>query len=163
MKKLWAPWRMKYISNIDNPKEDGCIFCTKPKENNDEKNLIIAKYNTCFVIMNLYPYNNGHLLVIPYKHTNSLSDLSKEEKLELIQTVDDSILKLKEVLKPDGFNVGLNLGRTAGAGIDTHIHFHIVPRWNGDTNFMPVLDDTRVISESLSDCYKRLKKAFHAK
>ena len=162
MDKLWAPWRMKYILNIDNSSlKDGCIFCNKPKENNDKENLILKRNNTCFIIMNLFPYNNGHLLIIPYKHTNSLTNLNNEEKLELIQTVTDTTEKLKKTLNPDGFNIGLNIGRTSGAGIDEHIHFHIVPRWNGDTNFMPVINDTKVISESLEDSYRRLYEAFN--
>jgi ATP adenylyltransferase len=110
--------------------------------------------------MNLFPYNNGHLLIAPYKHTASLSDLASKERLELFGLLDKSVTCLKKILRPDGFNIGMNLGRTAGAGIDTHLHLHIVPRWNGDTNFMPVLGETKVISESMESCYKKLKKAF---
>ncbi len=157
MRILWAPWRMKYI---EQPAEEGCIFCDKPAEGDDQKNLILYRGEFCFVVMNKYPYNNGHLMVIPFRHVRDISKLTAEEKCELM----DLLVKSKEVLaasvNPDGFNIGMNLGRTAGAGVDDHLHFHIVPRWNGDTNFMPVIGKTDVISEGLEQTWIRLKKAF---
>lgn len=162
MNRLWAPWRANYISNIDNKNED-CIFCTKPKENKDAENLILKRHETCFVIMNRYPYNNGHLLIVPYKHTGQISDLLPQEKLELFETVDKCLAGLKKTHKPDGFNIGMNIGRVAGAGIDKHIHLHIVPRWNGDTNFMPVIGGAKVISESLEECYNHLFEVLNGK
>jgi len=158
MKKLWAPWRMKYILNMD--KDDGCIFCEKPKQNQDEENLILHRGKTCFVMMNLFPYNNGHLLVAPYRHTADLSALSDEEKKELMELAGRWVKHLSDRMGAQGCNVGMNLGRTAGAGIDQHLHLHIVPRWEGDTNFMPVVGDTKVISEALGDTYRKLKKSF---
>lgn len=157
MDRLWAPWRMQYLVTVDKH-EEGCIFCTKPQADEDEKNLILLRRKHCFVIMNLYPYNNGHLLIVPYRHTGGIHDLDADTRLELFDTVDYCVEKLRKALNPEGFNVGLNIGRVAGSGIDQHVHLHIVPRWNGDTNFMPVLANTKVISESLQECYKRLSK-----
>ena len=157
--KLWAPWRMKYIDNIDTGDEAGCIFCAKPGEGDDEKNFILHRAITCFVIMNIYPYNNGHVMVVPYRHTPSFRDLDSETRLEIMDLIDIIFEAISSVMRPDGFNVGINLGRTAGAGIQDHIHVHIVPRWNGDTNFMPVIGCAKVISESLEDTYAKLKKA----
>ncbi len=158
--KLWAPWRMKYIERIDSPKDEGCIFCTKPAADDDSGNFIVHRGKTCFVILNIYPYNNGHIMVIPNRHTANISDLGAEEKLELMETIDLTIQALREAYGPDGFNVGANMGRTAGAGIAEHLHFHIVPRWNGDTNFMPVIGCTKVICESPEDTYARIKPVF---
>ena len=156
MKKLWAPWRMKYILNVD--KDDGCIFCEKSNQTQDEENLILHRGNTCFVMMNLFPYNNGHLLVAPYRHTADLSILSDEEKQELMDLVGCWVKTLSDRMGAQGTNVGMNLGRTAGAGIVEHLHLHIVPRWEGDTNFMPVVGNTKVISEALGDTYRKLKR-----
>jgi ATP adenylyltransferase len=160
MNTLWAPWRMKYIMNMGK-KEKGCIFCTKPKQKKDKANLILFRSQHFFVIMNLFPYNNGHLLVVPYAHVRRLGDLNDEQKLNLLDTVSRCVDALEKVLRPEGFNVGLNLGRVSGAGIDKHLHFHVVPRWNGDTNFMPVLSNVKVVSESISDSYARLSGVFH--
>lgn len=156
MKQIWAPWRIKYI--LDSSKKNGCIFCEKIKEKKDKKNYILYRGKTCFIIMNLFPYNSGHLMIAPYKHTSELEDLVEEELLEIMQLTKKSLNILKKSLSPDGFNLGINLGKIAGAGIDTHLHLHIVPRWSGDTNFMPVISSTKVISESLDDTYRRLKK-----
>ena len=134
METLWAPWRMEYIKCED--KGDGCIFCDKPAEKNDRENLILYRGKTCFVIMNYYPYNNGHLMVVPYLHTSNLSDLSDEANLECMRVLRKCVEILTKTMECQGFNIGLNLGRCAGAGIDQHLHFHIVPRWNGDTNFI---------------------------
>jgi ATP adenylyltransferase len=160
MDKLWAPWRMKYISTVDDKKE-GCIFCKKPFENKDKENLILLRTPHSFVIMNRFPYNNGHLLVVPNRHTAHFHDLTDPEKLDLMQTMDRAIQCLQKVLHPDGFNTGMNLGRIAGAGIAEHIHMHIVPRWNGDTSFMSVISDTKIISESLEDGYDKLSTVFN--
>ncbi|MFC1489959.1 HIT domain-containing protein [Candidatus Latescibacterota bacterium] len=157
--KLWAPWRMKYIEEIDTSDSDGCIFCEKPQETEDEDNLIVHRGKKCFVMLNKFPYNNGHLLIIPYSHTSELSGLDSETMLEIMKTVDLVVEAIKSIMRPDGFNVGMNLGRSAGAGIAEHLHMHVVPRWNGDTNFMPVIGGTKVISESLEDSYKKIRKA----
>ncbi|HSC35935.1 MAG TPA: HIT domain-containing protein [Thermodesulfobacteriota bacterium] len=154
MKVLWAPWRLKYITG---DKEEGCIFCKKPKEGNDKDNLILYTGETSFIIMNRYPYSNGHLMTVPYKHTNNFSDLTPNERLELMD-LTAKCLDILQVIKPEGFNIGMNLGRTGGAGIDDHLHFHIVPRWSGDTNFMPVIGDIRVMPEYLEDTYETLSK-----
>ena len=160
MDKIFAPWRMQYIlSNSDNgdPQEKGCIFCNFPKLDEDEKRLIIERGKYCFVIMNAYPYNPGHLMVVPYRHTADVTSLSAEEFGEMTALVQNSVKALTELMQPHGFNIGMNLGKVAGAGIDQHLHMHIVPRWNGDTNFMPVIGEVRVVSESLASTYSRLK------
>jgi len=156
---LWAPWRMEYIENVND--DNGCIFCIKPREDNDKKNLIVFRGKTCFVIMNRYPYNNGHLLVVPYKHISSIKELDDEEKLELFQVIDRCCQVLSDLMNPQGFNIGMNLGRPAGAGIADHVHFHIVPRWNGDTNFMPIIGNTKIISEGLEKTWEKLHKAMN--
>ncbi|MDD3678444.1 MAG: HIT domain-containing protein [Dehalococcoidales bacterium] len=157
MENLWAPWRMEYIKKVD---KEGCIFCQKPLENNDSENYILHREKHNFVILNCYPYNPGHLMVVPFKHLSTPEDLTAEELLEHYELVRKCITTLKKVSTPDGFNVGMNLGRVAGAGIDKHIHTHIVPRWNGDNNFMPVLADIRVVNESLPATYKKLAECF---
>jgi len=156
--RLWAPWRVSYIKQADPP--SGCIFCDFPKEMDDEKHLIVHRGETAFVIMNRYPYNNGHLMVVPYRHTAELGDLNDSELLEMMQLVRQAQSALSATMAPHGYNVGMNLGRVAGAGIDTHLHVHVVPRWNGDTNFMPVIGGTKVISEALEQSWKLLKEAF---
>ncbi len=159
MKHLWAPWRMEYILNaIDKP--GGCIFCEFPKANDDEKYLIPYRSEHCFVIMNKFPYNNGHLMVVPYMHTGNFLELPVEVLTDLQQTIQKAIRVMNNVMHPHAFNVGMNIGRTAGAGIDEHLHYHIVPRWDGDTNFMPVISDTKVVSESLQATFKKLKTEF---
>lgn len=156
MEQLWAPWRMRYIETADRP--DGCIFCTKPEEQADEENLILARGERCFIIMNAFPYSNGHLMISPYRHTANLDDLEDDELLELMTMTRRAVNTLKSAFKPDGFNIGVNMGRIAGAGIADHVHIHVVPRWSGDTNFMTVLGDIRVIPESLAVVYGRLKE-----
>jgi ATP adenylyltransferase len=145
---------MRYIENAD--KIEGCIFCVKPEEDKDAENLIVQRGEQAFIMMNAFPYSNGHLMVSPFQHTAMLDDLSDAEMLELMDLTRRGINLLKEAFKPDGFNVGINMGRVAGAGIADHVHVHIVPRWNGDTNFMTVLGDVRVIPESLQVVYQRL-------
>ncbi len=154
---LWAPWRIDYILG---EKETGCIFCKKPKEYNDKDNLILFRGKKSFVIMNRYPYNSGHLMVVPYTHKKDIEDLEDEEILEMGKLIKICIKVLKKVMKPDAFNIGVNIGKVAGAGIEEHIHYHIVPRWNGDTNFMPVISNTRVIPEALEKTYEKLKEEF---
>jgi ATP adenylyltransferase len=161
MKKLWAPWRMAYIAGI-NGKDGACVFCKKQKEKNDRENLILYRGEKCLVIMNLFPYNNGHLMVVPAAHAADIDALDRSTSGELWDLVCLSRKALLMAFHPDGFNIGMNLGRTAGAGIDTHLHVHIVPRWNGDTNFMPVLDDTKVVSQALVDSYDALLPAFRS-
>jgi ATP adenylyltransferase len=157
MEHIWAPWRIRYIQK---GKVEGCILCDKPKENKDVANYILHRGSKNFVILNSYPYNPGHLMVAPYRHVDSLEKLTDEELHEHYEMVRHSLEVLREVFKPGGFNVGMNLGRVAGAGIDDHIHTHIVPRWAGDTNFMPVMDDVRVIPQALAECYEQLKGKF---
>ncbi len=158
MDNLFAPWRMQYISA---PKEgDGCIFCDLPLENRDEENLILFRGDSCFVIMNAFPYNPGHLMVAPYRHTAEYEALGNEELMEMQLLAGRCIRALKQSMSPQGFNMGVNLGKVAGAGFDGHLHLHIVPRWNGDTNFMPVFSEVRVVAECLGATYKKLKEAW---
>lgn len=160
MDRLFSPWRSKYIESFAHSKEekDVCVFCEAQK-GSDADHFIIARGKTCFVIMNLYPYNSGHLMVVPYRHLKELSEMTAEESLEVMQHLQKMIDALRTVSHPDGFNLGANLGRSAGAGIDNHIHFHIVPRWKGDTNFMPILADTKMISEDMTETWKKLRNA----
>ena len=149
---------MQYIqAAVKSNHADGCIFCVKPQENDDRKNFIIMRDKTCFAMMNLFPYNSGHLMVAPYKHTGELDDLTESELADLMLLTRRCKRLLTSVIAPEAFNIGANLGRTAGAGIADHLHIHIVPRWNGDTNFMPVIGETKVISEALDPLYQRLK------
>ncbi len=154
---LWAPWRMEYIRG---EKESGCIFCNRIPQNNDRENLIVTRGKSCFVIMNRYPYNNGHLMIVPNRHVGVLENLTPEENAEMMQLLQKSARALNEAMQPHGFNVGMNVGKVAGAGIDDHLHFHIVPRWSADTNFMPILGHTKVVSEALQDTWATLHKIF---
>lgn len=156
MEKLWAPWRMKYIEQAD--KMEGCIFCVLPAEQKDEKNLILYRGKTAFVMLNSFPYNCGHLMVAPFKHTADMYVLDDKYLLEIDHLVRYSIRLLTAAMQPDGFNLGVNLGCSAGAGVVDHIHWHVVPRWDGDTNFMPVTAGTKVLPESLQATYEKLKK-----
>jgi ATP adenylyltransferase len=157
MDYIWAPWRIRYIEQAE---AKGCFLCDKPKENKDAANYILHRGRYNFVILNSFPYNPGHLMVAPYRHLDSPEKLSEEELHEHYEMVRQSLAVLKEVFKPAGFNVGMNLGRVAGAGIADHIHTHIVPRWSGDTNFMPVMADVRVLPEALAESYEKLKGRF---
>ena len=154
MEQLWAPWRIEYIEKA---KESGCILCQKPRENNDGANFILYRGQHNFVILNAFPYNPGHLMVAPYRHIGNLPDLTDEEVKEHFDLIKKGLALLKEVMEPTGFNIGLNLGKVAGAGIADHLHTHIVPRWQGDTNFMPVLSNTRVMPEALTATYRKLR------
>jgi len=157
MERIWAPWRIKYI---ETSKPEECILCEKPAENDDARNYILYRGEKNFVILNSYPYNPGHLMVAPYRHVSSPEELNEEERNEHYEIVSRCINVLRQVLNPGGFNVGMNIGKAAGAGIEDHIHTHVVPRWQGDTNFMPVLADVRVIPEALADTYQKLKGKF---
>lgn len=162
MERLWAPWRMAYIDGSGgggSPAPPGCIFCVKPGEDRDAENWIVHRGPTCFVILNAFPYNNGHLMVVPYRHLSRLADLSPEENAEMLGLAAVMTEVLAQASGPDGYNVGMNLGRVAGAGIADHLHLHVVPRWNGDTNFMPVLGDVKVMPESLDQVYVKLTDA----
>lgn len=157
IERLWAPWRISYISN---PKEEGCFFCKYPIENNDRERLILFRGKNVFIIMNFYPYNNGHLMIAPYQHTNEFSDISDETKLDMYNLIDHSMRIIREEMHAEGFNIGTNLGSVAGAGIKDHLHIHVVPRWTGDTNFMPIIGDSKVISEGLEQTWEKLKSKF---
>jgi len=157
MEHLWAPWRIEYIQNIPKAKQKGCLLCQKPQEDNDEANLILYRGQTNFVMLNAFPYNPGHLMVAPYRHVADIQSLTDEESKEHFALIKKGTALLTKILNPAAFNIGLNLGKAAGAGIEGHIHTHIVPRWEGDTNFMPVLGDTRVVSQALADTYRKLK------
>lgn len=156
MEHLWAPWRMAYI-DAGEKKDGGCIFCAKAAENNDEENLILYRGKKCFVLMNLYPYNNGHLMIAPYVHVPSIEELPAQTLTDIMKTAQRCLITLRAAIHPHGFNMGINQGATAGAGIADHVHFHIVPRWNGDTNFMPVLADVKVMPDFLANTYRQLK------
>ena len=156
MESIWAPWRIRYILR---DKESGCFLCRKPQEADDAKNHILIRDRTCFALLNTFPYHPGHLMAVPYKHTGELDDLTTEELGDLMVLTRRCKQLLTQAFKPDGFNIGLNLGRTAGAGVLDHVHVHIVPRWNGDTNFMPVLADVHVLPQALDDTYQALKQA----
>ncbi len=157
MELIWAPWRIEYIQ-MEKPK--GCILCDKPKQNNDEPNYILYRGEKNFVMLNAYPYNPGHLMIAPYRHTASLEELTDEELKEHFEIARRSTRILRQVFNPGGFNLGINLGRISGAGIDDHFHTHIVPRWQGDANFMPVIADVKVLPEALSEIYQKLKDKF---
>jgi ATP adenylyltransferase len=157
MDTLWAPWRMEYILKAKEGKEDPCIFCSRIAQKTDQQNLILWRGKTAFIIMNRFPYNNGHLMVVPYQHTGNMDDLQTEEQLELFQLLQLAATSLEKVMRPHGFNIGMNLGRVAGAGVEDHLHFHIVPRWDGDTNFMPIISHTKVVSEALDKSFEKLK------
>jgi ATP adenylyltransferase len=150
---------MKYILEAQES-DEGCIFCDKPKEKNDAENLIVHRSDFCFVILNKYPYNNGHLMIVPYVHESDFTKLSTEIAIDMHHAIKRSVIALQNTIKPHGLNIGINLGRTAGAGIEDHLHYHIVPRWNGDTNFMPVISGTKVVSEALQQTWKKLHRAF---
>ena len=157
MEHIWAPWRVKYILG---EKAGGCFLCDKPRENKDAENFILCRGKNNFIIMNGYPYNPGHLLVATYRHTGDPVELSAEERDEHFELVCRSIEILKKTLKPDGFNTGSNLGKVGGAGVAEHFHSHVVPRWLGDTNFMPVVADVKVVSQALAETYRALAGKF---
>ena len=157
MKQIWAPWRMEYIQQ---EKTEGCILCEKPGQDSDEANYILYRGDGNYIIMNAYPYTPGHLMVAPYRHRAGLEELTAAERHEHFDIVSRSVQVLRQLFSPDGFNLGINIGKVAGAGIADHVHTHIVPRWGGDTNFMTVISDVRVIPEALAETYQKLKGKF---
>jgi ATP adenylyltransferase len=167
MKHLFSPWRSAYIKTFREKKHSGgCLFCRIRKENGikaDAENLIIWRGKFCFVVMNRYPYNSGHVMIVPHRHTSTFAKLSSEEHSEIMMVTGKCIKALEKISKPQGFNFGANLGRAAGAGIDKHVHFHLVPRWNGDTNFMPVLSDVKLISENMAGLRLKLSQEMQTK
>ena len=161
MERLWTPWRMEYIKSAATADEpEGCIFCDLAAEDDDEKNLILVRGDAAFVILNRFPYNPGHLMVAPFRHTGDLADLGEEELAETTRLVRDAVRVIGAAWEPSGFNVGMNLGRVAGAGVPGHLHWHVVPRWNGDSNFMPVIGQTKVLPELLEETYAKLRPDF---
>ena len=158
MEALWAPWRMEYIRRKDS--SESCVFCPGEDRNNDVNRFILYLGKYSMVLMNKYPYNNAHLLVAPLRHTSSMDTLDPEEACDLMDTVRKTISVMEKLVKPDGFNVGLNLGKASGAGIAEHIHFHVVPRWIGDVNFMTTCSETRVISEHIRDTFETFAPVF---
>jgi len=163
MRRIWSPWRSQYIAAFKSPPpakkgKKVSLFTRALREKNDDRNLIVWRGKLCFIIMNRYPYNSGHLLIVPNRQASRLEELTAEEMAEIMNVTQHAIRALNRVMKPQGYNFGANLGRVSGAGIDEHVHFHLVPRWNGDTNFMPVLSDVKVISEEMRDTLKKLKK-----
>ena len=165
MKYLYVPWRSKYVSGTrqskeENTQEEECAFCKQISTNDDEKYFILGRYKYNFIILNLHPYNTGHLMVIPYKHCKDLDSLEKEERNELMELTSKSIAILQEKLKAEGMNIGMNLGKAGGAGIPSHLHMHVLPRWIGDTNFLPLLAETKTISFDLNKIYQDLRPEF---
>jgi ATP adenylyltransferase len=164
MKKLFSPWRSAYIQTFsEKNRSRSCLFCAMAKMTSDAKNLIVWRGKFCFVVLNKFPYNSGHLMIVPYHHTARFTKLTSEEHVEIMLATERCIKAIEKISKPQGFNFGANLGRTAGAGIEKHVHFHLVPRWNGDTNFMPVLSDVKIVSESLFDTWSKLSRELKIK
>jgi ATP adenylyltransferase len=159
VKQLWAPWRLEYIESAD--EQDGCVFC-RARDGDDEKSLVVHRGKRAFVVLNRYPYASGHLMVAPNRHEGEFGDLEAEEALEVHQLAAAGLAALAETMRPQGFNVGWNLGRIAGAGVVDHVHLHVVPRWAGDTNFMPVLADVKVLPEALEATRQKLAEAWPA-
>jgi len=162
LEHLWSPWRLEYVTG-DKPSSGGCIFCERGRTgdlSHPPDPLVLFRGPTCFIVLNKYPYNNGHLMVVPYSHVPSLAGLKVEELNEIAALTQRSELALREAYSPDAMNIGINLGKPAGAGIVEHVHIHIVPRWNGDTNFMTVFGETRVLPEDLASTASRLRPIF---
>jgi ATP adenylyltransferase len=159
MERLWSPWRMQYI-NAPHGDDDSCIFCELLDAGDDERSFILARDGSAFALLNAYPYNPGHLMVAPARHVGELTELTDPELRDASRLQQRAVQALREEMSPHGYNIGMNLGRVAGAGVPDHVHWHVVPRWNGDTNFMPVVGVTRVLPESLDDTYKKLRPRF---
>ena len=158
--RIWAPWRLEYVKDASKDSADQCIFCAKAQDDDDRASLIVHRGERCFVILNLYPYTNGHLMVAPYEHRATIQELDTETVDEMMRLTQQAIRILEGQYSPHGYNVGFNQGRVAGAGVEHHIHMHVVPRWGGDTNFMPVLADTRVMPQTLEQSYDALAGRF---
>ncbi len=157
MNRIFAPWRYKYVKN---PNAEGCIFCKAVDSGDDKKSGVLFRGETSFVIMNIFPYNNGHIMVAPYRHTGDFGSMSEKEMLEMSVLLAKWQRIVKRAMNPDGFNLGMNLGRIAGAGFEDHLHYHLVPRWSGDTNFMPVIGETKVVPMSIEEGYELLLKIY---
>lgn len=158
MEYIWSPWRYKYIASAD--RVEGCVFCRTPDEQRDEENYIVHRARLNFVILNLFPYTSGHLMIVPYEHTASLASVDEATTTEMMALARRAQSALEGEYRPDGFNIGMNLGRSAGAGVADHLHLHIVPRWTGDANFVSIIGETRVLPEDLATTYRKLKKHF---
>jgi ATP adenylyltransferase len=162
MDRLWSPWRSKYIRSFGTPdEEEGCVFCSAADSADDDGHYLVKRHEHCFALLNTFPYNSGHLLLVPNKHTSSFHELDAAEYAEIMLRIRDWMTVLNNVMHPQGFNFGSNIGRAGGAGIDQHIHLHLVPRWNGDVNFMPAIGETKVISEALDDTLHSLRAAYN--
>lgn len=157
METMFTPWRYEYVKSVDD--QEGCVFCDKPSEpeSKDEENLILVRWERCFAILNLYPYSTGHLMVVPYEHTRTIENLDRDTISDIMVLTQKCMSALNEAYCPDGFNVGINIARVAGAGIYEHVHLHLVPRWNGDSNFMPVVAGVRVLPLDLNTVWRTLK------
>jgi ATP adenylyltransferase len=165
MKSLYAPWREEYSQSHDPSKRENspaqkCVFCSIIKATNDDENFILKRTMSSLIILNKYPYNAGHILVIPYSHARELTSLDACQRAELMELMNESLIHINNALQPEGINIGLNLGSAAGAGIPSHLHFHVLPRWNGDTNFLPTLATTKVVSFNLQEIFEKLKPLF---
>jgi ATP adenylyltransferase len=152
---IWTPWRYEYVNSVD--EREGCIFCDKPEDENDRENLIVFRGERCFAILNLFPYTTGHIMIAPYLHTGTIEELEPETLTEMMVLAKRSMSAIREAFGPDGFNLGINISRVAGAGIKDHVHLHLVPRWAGDSNFMAVIAETRVLPRTLEDVWLALK------
>lgn len=159
MERLWAPWRSRYIQEVADKNPEECFLCKAVQLKNPEEAYVLSISRTSFAILNIYPYNTGHLMVVPLRHVANIEELSEQEHADIGMMLARCVRAIKKAYSPHGINIGMNLGRAAGAGLESHLHFHIVPRWNGDTNFMPVVAETKVISEMLDDAFRKLKKA----
>ncbi|MDH5508707.1 MAG: HIT domain-containing protein [Anaerolineae bacterium] len=158
MKHLWSPWRMKYIQS---PKDhDSCVFCAAIDQPDGPQNLVVHRGQSSFVMLNLYPYTSGHMMVLPFSHHANLQELPPQTRTEMMELMNTATIILNDIYRPEGFNLGANIGAAAGAGIEEHVHLHIVPRWNGDTNFMSSLGETRVLPETLEETYRRVTAAW---
>ena len=155
--KLWAPWRAGFILS---KKEKGCLFCKRLKEKDSVKNLIVYRGKKALVILNKFPYNAGHTMIVPIRHVGQIEKLKADEAAEFFELLQKTVVKIKKILKPTSMNLGMNLGKASGAGVPGHLHMHIVPRWTGDTNFMPIIGKTKVVSLPLDPIYKKLRKEF---
>lgn len=156
--RIWAPWRLRYVK--DGSAGDECIFCAKPAAGDDQQALIVHRDERCFAMLNLFPYTNGHLMVAPYEHVGRTEEIDEATIAELMSVAQRGIRILEEAYGPEGYNLGINQGRAAGAGVEGHIHLHVVPRWAGDTNYMPVVGDTRVMPQSLEESWATLTEGF---
>ncbi len=159
MKRLWSPWRMRYVSNVEDYRKEGCIFCDKPASGDDAEALIVHRGRTCFIMLNAFPYNTGHLMISPYRHVGELEELRSEEYCEMMELAVLASRAIQAEVHSQGMNLGMNLGKAGGAGIADHLHMHLVPRWDGDTNFMPVIAEVKVMPETLPQTHSRLSAA----